>query len=148
MKKNVILIGLLLSCLMFNDGCSRFLDILKSRDSEDRPQLVKDVSVAEASALVQQHKNDANFVILDVRTAAEFSGGHIENANNLDYYSTTFKDDLSKYNHNKIYLIYCKAGGRSAQATNIAKELGFKEVYNMLGGITAWINAGYPVVKG
>jgi len=50
-------------------------------------------------------------------------------------------------NKNKIYLIYCRSGRRSENALNMMKELDFREVYNMLGGINSWKAEGLPTTK-
>jgi len=42
-------------------------------------------------------------------------------------------------------LVYCGVGGRSAKAMARMHELGFKEVYNMLGGTTEWVAQGYAL---
>ncbi|GAG61563.1 unnamed protein product, partial [marine sediment metagenome] len=56
----------------------------------------------------------------------------------LDYYSDTFRNNLDKLDKNKMHLIYCRSGRRSENALNIMKELDFREVYNMLGGVVKW----------
>ena len=71
---------------------------------------------------------------------------HIENAINIDYYSVDFEDTLGNLNKERTYLIYCRTGNRSASALVVMERLQFQTVYNMIGGITAWINAGFPVV--
>jgi len=43
--------------------------------------------------------------------------------------------------------VYCKAGSRSNKAANILSGLGFKEIYDLSGGITAWRDEKKPVVK-
>ena len=45
-------------------------------------------------------------------------------------------------------VVYCKAGSRSAPASQLLVENGFSEVYNMLGGYDAWVAAGYPTTTG
>ena len=45
---------------------------------------------------------------------------------------------LNELDKDKHYYVYCKSGGRSAQACAIMKQLGFKRTYNLLGGITSW----------
>ncbi|ADC65474.1 Rhodanese domain protein [Ferroglobus placidus DSM 10642] len=109
--------------------------------------IYKDISVDEAYELIQKNKNNPNFVILDIRTPEEFKSEHIDGAINIDFYSPNFKEELKKLDKNKTYLIYCRTGHRTSLAMPLFKELGFKEVYNMLGGITAWKNRGYPVVR-
>jgi rhodanese-related sulfurtransferase len=44
------------------------------------------------------------------------------------------------------YLLYCRSGNRSAQAREMMRGLGFAEVYEIDGGITAWTEAGLGVV--
>lgn len=115
--------------------------------SETQIQIIEKITPEEAYILIQENKDNPNFVILDVRTPEEFLGECIENAVNLDYYSDTFKNDLDELDKNKTYLIYCRSGRRSENALNIMKELGFREVYNMSGGIIKWKSEGLPTTK-
>ncbi|MDA9000002.1 rhodanese-like domain-containing protein [Flavobacteriaceae bacterium] len=78
-------------------------------------------------------------IILDVRTPEEFSEGYIANATNLNIYdANTFMSKIQSYNKENSYYLYCKSGARSAQACQIMSQLGFNNVYNLLGGITNW----------
>ncbi len=115
--------------------------------SETQIQIIENITPEEAYILILESKDNQNFVILDVRTPEEFLGEYIENAVNLDYYSDTFKNDLDKLDKNKTYLIYCRSGRRSENALNIMKELDFREVYNMSGGIIKWKSEGLPTTK-
>lgn len=115
--------------------------------SETQTQIIENITPEETYILIQENKDNPNFVILDVRTPEEFLGEHIENAVNLDYYSDTFRNDLDKLDKNKTYLIYCRSGTRSENALNIMKELDFREVYNMSGGIIKWKSEGLPTTK-
>lgn len=115
-------------------------------------QIIENITPEKAYSLIQSYRegcpcNRENFVIIDVRTPEEYANGHIENAINLDYYSETFKDELNKLDKNKAYLIYCRSGRRTGTVLDIMKELGFTEVYNMLGGITQWEAKGLPIIK-
>ena len=100
--------------------------------------------VVEAYNLIQGNQNNPDFVILDVRTPGEFSSGHIENAFNIDRLSESFSDDVDKLDKNKTYLIYCHSGARSGSALDIMEGFNYVEVYDMRGGITAWMDQGYP----
>jgi rhodanese-related sulfurtransferase len=115
--------------------------------SETQIQIIENITPEEAYILIQENKDNPNFVILDVRTPEEFLGEYIENAVNLDYYSDTFRNDLDKLDKNKTYLIYCRSGRRSENALNIMKELDFREGYNMLGGIIKWKSEELPTTK-
>lgn len=110
-------------------------------------QIAEDITVGEAHALTQNNQNNPDFVIIDIRTADEYANGYIETAINLDYYSADLKDELDKLDKNKTYLIYCRTARRSGLALDIMRELGFIEVYNMVGGITQWEAEGLPIVK-
>jgi rhodanese-related sulfurtransferase len=83
--------------------------------------------------------------LLDVRTPEEFNAGHIPGAMLLDYYNDNFKKSAAQLDKTKPVFVYCKTGGRSSSAAKILRDLGFKEVYDLEGGISAWKNAGKTV---
>lgn len=114
---------------------------------QTQTQTLEDISVQEASTLIQENQNSPDFVIIDVRTPAEFSEGHIEGAVNIDFRADTFENDINALDKDKKYLIYCRSGNRSSSALDVMGNLGFEEVYNMLGGINAWNGAGLPTVS-
>jgi len=109
--------------------------------------VAQNVTPQEAFTLIQKNRNNPDFTIIDVRTPPEFAEEHIENAVNIDFYSPTFRDELSRLNRNKAYLIYCRSGRRSGDALSIMAELNFREVYNISGGIIAWKAEARPTVK-
>ena len=116
-------------------------------DFRPNNQIIEDITLEEAFALMEDNRYDENFVIIDVRTPEEYAGGHIEKAINLDYYSETFADELDQLDKEKTYLIYCRTDHRSGEALDMMAELGFREVYNMLGGIVQWEEVKLPTVK-
>jgi glutamine cyclotransferase len=118
-----------------------------SEVSQSATPSVQTINSADAFKLIQENKGNADFIILDVRTPDEFNGGHIGNAVNIDFYSPDFKSNLEKLDRNKLYLVYCLTGGRSASASQMLSELGFPRVYNLAGGITRWIQDGYPTTS-
>jgi rhodanese-related sulfurtransferase len=86
-----------------------------------------------------QLEADENAVILDVRTDEECMDGIIPGAINIDIYKGQgFIYKLEELDKSKNYYVYCKAGGRSAQACHIMNELGFENAYNLLGGFMNW----------
>ena len=110
-------------------------------------QIHRDITVTQADSLITANSANPNFNILDVRTFTEYSDGHIQYAINIDYYSLTFRIQLDSLNKNDIYLVHCLSGGRSAKAIDTMQVLGFNLTYNMLGGMNAWISAGYQIVS-
>lgn len=98
------------------------------------------LTVFEAKAMID---SNSSLVILDVRTLSEYDSGHIRNAKNIPV--TELESRLDELNVNSEILVYCGVGGRSATASQLLVDNGFLHVYNMLGGITAWTDAGFPV---
>lgn len=108
-------------------------------------QTYLDIDVHAAKDTIQNNQSNANFTILDVRTAAEYLPEHIEGAVYRDFYATDFQLQLDSLDKTRIFLIYCRSGNRSGQTLTMMKDLGFETVYNMLGGMSGWNNANYPV---
>lgn len=82
---------------------------------------------------------DDNAVILDVRTEDECNDGIIPNAINIDIYKGQgFIYQVDELDKSKNYYVYCKAGGRSAQACSIMNQMGFETTYNLMGGFSEW----------
>lgn len=76
--------------------------------------------------------------VLDVRTKAEVDAGHLPNARNIDFKNEEFATLVSKLPRDKTYLIYCRTGVRSSKAAEVMQMAGFKKVYEIKGGITAY----------
>lgn len=88
--------------------------------------------------------------ILDVRTPGEYASGHIKNSTLLavqDIPANELDSKLRELPKNGSILVYCMSGIRSVAASKILADNGFSKVYNMQGGISDWINAGYETVK-
>lgn len=98
---------------------------------------------AVAPEVFEKGMRQLGIQLLDVRTAKEFSTGHLENALQADF---TKKDEFFeriKYlDKSKPVYVYCLSGGRSAAAARWMHENGYKEVVEMTGGVMAWKNAG------
>lgn len=76
--------------------------------------------------------------LIDVRTPAEFKEGYIENAILIDFKAKNFKTKVQELDKNKSVYLYCRSGRRSALASTILKDLGFKEIIDLEGGYLAW----------
>jgi rhodanese-related sulfurtransferase len=97
---------------------------------------MKDITVDQWKSQIAE---DNEGVILDVRTQDEVDEGSLENAVHIDIYlGQGFVDEVQKLDKSKNYYVYCRSGGRSAQACQVMNELGFETTYNMLGGYTEW----------
>ncbi|WP_431107523.1 rhodanese-like domain-containing protein [Winogradskyella poriferorum] len=73
--------------------------------------------------------------LIDVRTPAEFKGGHIKGAKNIDFFSGKFNVEFNKLNKDKAVYVYCRSGSRSRQTAKKLEAMGFTEIYDLKGGI-------------
>ena len=116
----------------------------KSKEKSEDQDSGSKISLISASEL---NKANDQILLIDVRTPEEFNSGHIENAINIDYKSDSFKDVIGKLDTDQEVYVYCKVGGRSGRSATILKEMGFKNVYDLEGGILAWEKEGLKTVK-
>ena len=98
-------------------------------------ELIYEVVTADAFADYIQGKD---IQLLDVRTKKEFDGGHIKGAAHHHIYDKDFKEQLRYLDKEKPVYVYCKSGGRSEEAALELKEMGFKKIYDLKGGISSW----------
>lgn len=87
-----------------------------------------------------QTKIKQRAVILDVRSAEEYRGGHISSAINVPLHKITA---YQKYKTEQVYLI-CQSGLRSKKAAKLLKNKGY-DVVNVRGGMNSWQG---PVKRG
>jgi rhodanese-related sulfurtransferase len=116
-------------------------------DTPTTAETIQTINPKQAAELVLRENGNTDFIILDIRTPAEFQAGHLNGAVLLDYYSKTFVEGLKQLDRNKIYLVYCRSGNRSGKALSLFKHLEFKQVYNIAQGINGWVKAGLPIIS-
>lgn len=102
--------------------------------------MFKRIDAAGLQTLLAQPKPPR---LIDVRTSAEVARGRIAGAEHIEL--ATIASRLAELDPDAPAVMYCAAGGRSAQACAFLAERGFRSVYNLDGGITAWAKAGFPV---
>lgn len=86
-------------------------------------------------------------VVLDVRSQGEFANGHLPHARLIPLGELKTRiGELDKFKDRPI-LVHCATGNRSHNAARLLKAAGFKEVFNMQGGVGAWQQAGMPLEK-
>lgn len=98
----------------------------------------------QASEFAQKINELPAALIIDVRTPGEFSKGHLVNAKNIDWNGNDFEKQISTFDKSKPVFVYCLSGGRSAAAASLMRKQGFKEVYELDGGIMKWRGANLP----
>ena len=83
--------------------------------------------------------------LVDVRTPEEYTEKRIAGSTNINVNSSDFEAKMKMLDKSKPTYFYCLAGARSGKASDWAVKHGFKEVYNLEGGITAWMGDKKPV---
>lgn len=124
-----------------------FMALVMVSCSNGQNKASADGSIAENVNVEEFAKHLDGAQVVDVRTPAEWNEGIMEGANMFNIYEPSFETNLAKLDKEKPVAVYCKVGGRSGQAMAKMKELGFKEVYNLKGGMDAWKSAKKPTVK-
>jgi rhodanese-related sulfurtransferase len=95
----------------------------------------------------EQKLKQSEIQLIDVRTPEEYADGGITGSVNLNYNSADFEQRIGQLDKNKTVLVYCLSGGRSGKAANQMNSMGFKEVYNMQGGLVQWRSEGKTAGK-
>lgn len=106
---------------------------------------VESLNLISVQSLKDKIEKNEEMVILDVRRDEEWEKGHIEGARHV--YVGHLEENLDKVPRNSPIIVYCDSSRRSNIAASILKKNGYDMVYNVLGSMTAWKNAGYKVVK-
>src|SRR5574343_130615 len=130
-NQNVLLVGLVVV-----SGISLLLPLF-SRSSGNS------VSPGEATQLI--NREDAH--VIDVREADEFAAGHLPDSVNIPAAKLADRvAELEKFK-DKPVILCCASGMRSGRACGDLKKHSFAKLYNLAGGIDAWVGAGYPIKK-
>lgn len=102
-----------------------------------------DISVHVAYDMINNNTAYPDLLVLDVRRAEEFKTNHLHNATWITLAEIEGRlAELASYNETEI-IVYCNSGSRSLTASNTLVDNNFTKIFNMLGGISAWIAAGY-----
>jgi rhodanese-related sulfurtransferase len=97
------------------------------------PPVRTDISAAQLQEMID---DGAPIILIDVRSAGEYAGGHIAGAINVPL--GTVQQWASTQSRLDRIVCICWSGGRSRAAADDLVELGFRDVYNLLGGVSNW----------
>ncbi len=112
--------------------------------------LIAIFSVASLTACSTSEPLDMTTVaaVIDVRTPAEYAGGHLEGALNIDVQGMNFAAEVEALDKTADYVIYCRSGNRSGQAISQMQSLGFTGTLINGGGVDAASQAtGLAVIQ-
>lgn len=105
---------------------------------------IQEVSLADAPQAIQESD-----LLLDVREADEYAGGHIPGATHISRGLLEFKLSNSPElaPRDLKIILYCKTSGRAALAAKALHDMGYFNVKSIAGGFDAWVEAGNPIAK-
>ncbi|MBK9982278.1 MAG: rhodanese-like domain-containing protein [Saprospiraceae bacterium] len=129
--KNILFILILGSCLLAS-GCNK-------------GQSQGSASILAPSDFSEKIKQTPEAPIVDVRTPEEYAEGHIANAKNINWNGTDFEAQINQLDKSKPVYVYCQKGVRSAEAATKMRSIGFKDVYELKGGLSNWETAKLPL---
>jgi rhodanese-related sulfurtransferase len=130
--------------------CARFyLLILLSVSINCFSQLKQDaviqkVSVREFDSLMDSLQDE---IVVDLRTPDELKNGRIPGALAIDFFGPEFETSIHALDKQKVYLLYCAGGGRSAETAELMAKSGFKRIYNLEQGFNGWAKQKMPISR-
>ncbi|MEI0604096.1 rhodanese-like domain-containing protein [Brachyspira alvinipulli] len=140
MKKSFIisfavLLSLMISCS--NSSSSSSSSSAAQTNQQEEVTASASYNNLTVDEVVTLWKSNPNIILIDVRTPDEIKEtGSIEGATNIDFKAPDFKENVSSLDKSKEYIIFCRSGNRSGQASQIMADLGFTNINNLS-------NAGY-----
>ena len=139
MKKNILIISVLLISTFVLAGCSNE----KDNNTEETNMNEKTEYIQIGAEDAKKVMDSEEVIVLDVRTQAEYDDGHVENAVLIPVDEISAKAENVLQDKNAKILVYCRSGNRSATAARTLIDMGYTNVYDF-GGIIDW---PYDIVK-
>ncbi len=139
--KITIFFTLVLSIFAFSACQSASTQKAESMPSPIASDEINQITVTEAKQAVGA--KDVQFI--DVRTAGEYADGHAPKT--INFPLDSLENDLAKLDKDEPVYVICQTGRRSQKGSEILQKAGFKSIYNINGGTSAWQNAGFPTEK-
>ena len=136
--KNLILIIILAGFPFFGTSQTNIEDAIKRYNSNS----VEYIDVEDLDQLI---KVNPNIKLLDTRQPSEYSISHIQNAVYAGYDNFKLKTIQDQLQKKDTIVVYCSIGVRSEQIGEKLQKAGYKNVFNLYGGIFDWVNKGLKV---
>ena len=109
----------------------------------ERTQAFAGLSAPQAVRLMNQ-----GAIVLDLRPKAAYDAGHIGDARNVPAGELQSQAESLKKWRDRTVITYCDSGVSGAGAARTLAKLGFTKVFNLDGGLNAWVKDNLPVIKG
>ena len=130
--------------LMTSTGCNN-----KNNQSDIQNKTLQEPPVVSVAEFKKIAEADTTIFVLDVRTESEYVAARLNFTDDrISYDSLYHYLDLLPDNKETPIYCFCRSGRRSGIATEYLNSIGYKNVYNVTGGILAWRDAGYDIISG
>lgn len=120
-------------------GCGSDSGAAEDRPSADFPSL-------EAPDFARQMSRPGT-TLVDVSSRREFEDAHIEGARNIAVEEQGFEERIEALDPDGTYALYCRDDRRSGKAMRVMAEHGLTRVYDLDGGMQAWMAYGGAVTR-
>jgi len=104
---------------------------------------VESISMLSVHQLKEKLDRKEDLLVLDTRSQDEYISGHIEGSQHI--YAGRVEKRLSEIPRDRPIAVLCSVGRRASIASGILLRAGYKDVHTVLGSMTAWRHAGFPV---
>jgi thioredoxin len=142
-KMNILNFGIVAIGLLIAGAACEANPVQEQIQTKSIERFIKHVNAPEFKRLVDAGSR----IILDVRTPEEVAQGCIVNASTINLYDQDFEEKINLIPKEKEICVYCKVGGRSAEAVKILEKNGFNKIYNLRNGIMEWEKEGFPIER-
>ncbi len=108
---------------------------------------IEDVKPSELRALMNNgtHSEESTPVVVDVREPWEYQSGHVAGAKLIPLGELSKR--VEELDPEQPVAVICQTGSRSQSAAALLAQRGFKKIYNVQGGMSAWENSGFEITK-
>jgi rhodanese-related sulfurtransferase len=108
---------------------------------------LKSQSLSQVSAVDAVRLINRGALVVDVRAAEAYQGGHIVGARNVDLAQLEGDQQLLGKQKSKLLITVCDNGGSAAKAASLLRKAGHEKVFSLKGGINGWRAQNLPLVK-
>jgi len=140
--KRVFQIGALVVVLALVGGAVGYVFIGPASTQAEAGASFRTIAPLEAKSLIETRRD---LLLVDVRSPEEFQGGSLPGATLIPFWDfAKGRYDLPK---DKPILLICAVGGRSLACGQLLAAQGYREVYNLKGGLDAWAGQRVPLPR-
>ena len=144
MKTKIGTILMIAFAVLYFSSVANAVDKTLEQIVQEAKAAINEVSAAEVKKMID---NKEDIILLDVRDKEEYEPEHIPGAINISRGTLELKSNLIIPDKTKKIIVYCGIDRRSPLATKTLNDFGYKKAINMVGGLKAWKEAGYPLAK-